>query len=186
VDGVAAIEFAMVVPLMFFMMVGAVEFSQAITVDRRVTQIASATADIVARAPAEGVSTAQVDRDLSIASQLMAPYELSQLTLAIISVKAQSAPGNPNALNYIVDWSRDNKGGTPYARGSPAPFGMPQNLLVSGESVIVGHAIYNYKPLIFNYFIREAFNLEEKFYLKPRNSSCVHLLPINCVTGATM
>jgi Flp pilus assembly protein TadG len=186
VEGVAAIEFAMVVPLMFFMFVGAIEFSQAITVDRRVTQAASATSDIVARAPAEGVSVAQVDRDLSIVGQLMAPYDVSQLNLSILSIKAKAVPGQPNALTYVVDWSRNNRGGTPYARNSQAPFGMPQNLLVAGESVIVGWAVYNYKPLIFNYFIKEAFNLEEKFYLKPRNSSCVHLLPINCVTGATM
>ena len=48
--GVAAIEFAMIVPIMSAMFIGAVEVSQAITVDRRVTQVASSTADLVARA----------------------------------------------------------------------------------------------------------------------------------------
>ena len=50
----------------------------------------------------------------------------------------------------------------------------------------MGRAFYNYTPLIFSYFIKEAFTLEETFYLKPRNSACVHLKPIHCVTGATM
>ena len=185
-DGVAAVEFGMIVPIMFSLLVGSVEFSQAITVDRRVTQAASATADLISRAPSEGLSTAQVDRDLSIIEQLMAPYDAAALTVNIVSVKALPVPNNPNALNYVVDWSRDNRGGTPYARGTPAPFGMPAGLLVAGESVIVGHAIYNYTPLIFNYFIKQAFNLEEKFYLKPRNAACVHLVPINCTTGQTM
>ena len=63
---------------------------------------------------------------------------------------------------------------------------MPAGLLVAGESVIVGYAIYNYTPLIFHYFIETAFNLEVTFYLKPRNAACVHLLPINCTTGQTM
>lgn len=185
-DGVAAIEFAMIVPVMFSMFVGAVEFSQALTVDRRVTQAASATADLVSRAPSEGLSAAQVDRDLAIVGQLMAPYDASLLTVNIISIKALPVPGVPNALNYVVDWSRDNRGGTPYQRGAPAPFGMPAGLLVAGESVIVGHAIYNYTPLIFHHFIKQAFSLEEKFYLKPRNAACVHLLPINCTTGQVM
>ena len=44
----------------------------------------------------------------------------------------------------------------------------------------------NYTPLIFNYFIQTAFSLDERFYLKPRNASCVHLQPINCVTGAPL
>lgn len=48
--GVAAIEFALIVPIMSAMFIGAVELSQVITVDRRVTQVASATADLVARA----------------------------------------------------------------------------------------------------------------------------------------
>lgn len=185
-QGAAAVEFAMIAPLMFMMFVGSVEFSQAISVDRRVTQAASATADLVARAPSEGVTATQIDRDMSLVGQLIAPYELSALTVEVVSVKAQAAPGNPGALNYVVDWSRNNRGGTPYARNSPAPFGMPQGLLVAGESTIVGRAFYNYTPLIFSYFISEAFMLEEKFYLKPRNSACVHLKPIHCVTGATM
>ena len=45
-SGVAAVEFAMIVPIMFLLFVGSVEFSQAITVDRRVTQVASSTADL--------------------------------------------------------------------------------------------------------------------------------------------
>lgn len=185
-QGVAAVEFAMIAPLMFMMFVGSVEFSQAITVDRRVTQAASAMADLVARAPSEGVTAAQIDRDMSIVGQLMAPYDLSALTVEVVSVKAMAVPGNPAAVNYVVDWSRNNRGGTPYARNSPAPFGMPQGLLVAGESTIVGRAFYDYAPLIFSYFIKESFMLEEKFYLKPRNSACVHLKPIHCVTGATM
>ena len=185
-QGVAALEFAMIAPLMFMLFVGSVEFSQAITVDRRVTQSASVIADLIARAPSEGVAADQVDRDMSIVSQLIAPYDANALTVEVVSVKAQAAPGNPGALNYVVDWSRDNRGGTPYARNSPAPFGMPQGLLVAGESTIVGRAFYNYTPLIFSYFIKEAFTMEEIFYLKPRNGSCVHLLPIHCVTGATM
>lgn len=185
-DGVAAIEFAMILPIMFMLLIGCIEYSQAITVDRRVTQAASATADLISRAPSEGVSAAQVDRDLRIVGQLMSPYDASALTVNIISIKALPVPGAPGAINYVVDWSRDNRGGTPYQRGVPAPFGIPAGLLVVGESAIVGHAIYNYTPLVFSYFIEQAFNLEERFYLKPRNAACVHLLPINCTTGQTM
>ena len=43
--------------------------------------------------------------------------------------------------------------------------------------MIIAEANYNYSPLIFNYFITSAFDLQEKFYLKPRNASCVHLRP---------
>ncbi len=183
--GVAAVEFAMIVPIMFFLFVGAVEFSQALTVDRRVTQSASSTADLIARAPSQGMTTTQVDNELRIIEQLIEPYDLARLTVRIISVKANAVPGNPGAVNYVVDWSRDNRGGTPFARNAPYT-SIPAGLLVAGESVIVAEASYNYIPLLFNYFIENAFNLEERFYLKPRNASCVHLHPINCVTGANL
>lgn len=183
--GVAAVEFAMIVPIMFFLLVGAVEFSQALTVDRRVTQSASSTADLVARAPSQGLTTTQVDNEMKIVEQLIEPYDLTALTVKIVSVKASADPGNPGAVNYVVDWSRDNRGGTPYARNSTYT-SIPNGLLVAGESVIVAEAAYNYTPLIFNYFIESAFSLEEKFYLKPRNASCVHLQPINCVTGGNL
>jgi Flp pilus assembly pilin Flp len=49
IGGAAAIEFAFIVPLMVVMFIGTVELSQAITVDRRVNQVASSTGDLVAR-----------------------------------------------------------------------------------------------------------------------------------------
>ena len=183
--GMAAIEFAMIAPIMFFLFVGTIEFSQALTVDRRLTQAASSTADLIARAPNSGLTAAQVDRDLKIVEQLIAPYELERLYVKVISVIAQGTPGNPSVLIYTVDWSRDNLAGTPHNRGDTFNQ-IPQGLLVAGESVIVSEATYNYAPLVFNYFIQSAFNMTERFFLKPRNSSCVHLRPINCVTGGTM
>jgi Flp pilus assembly protein TadG len=183
--GMAAIEFAMIVPIMFFLFVGTIEFSQALTVDRRLTQAASSTADLIARAPNSGLTAAQVDRDLKIIEQLIAPYEIERLYVVVASVIAQGTPGNPSVLMYTIDWSRDNLAGTPYNRGDTYNK-IPQGLLVAGESVIVSEATYNYTPLVFNYFIESAFNMTERFYLKPRNSSCVHLRPINCVTGGTM
>jgi len=180
--GVAAVEFAMIVPVMFFLFVGAVEFSQALTVDRRVTQSASSTADLIARAPVEGLTESEVDGHLKIIEQLMEPYDLSRLTVKIYSVIAQNQNGN---VTYRVDWSRDNRGATPAARNTTYT-AMPANLIAPGESVIIAEATYNYQPLIFRYFIQTAFEMQEKFYLKPRNSSCVHLRPVNCVTGGTI
>lgn len=177
--GVAAVEFGLIVPIMFLLFVGSVEFSQALTVDRRVTQTASSTADLIARAPAEGLTEQEVDGHLKIIEQLISPYDLTRLTVNIYSVKAQNNNGN---VQYKVSWSRDNRGGTPLAKDSDYQ-GMPTGLLAAGESVIIGHSKYNYVPLIFNYFIKNAFDLEEKFYLKPRNSSCITLKPTNCVTS---
>lgn len=183
--GMAAVEFGMIVPIMFFLFVGTIEFSQALTVDRRLTLAASSTADLIARAPNSGLTAEQVDRDLRIIEQLIAPYEAARLYVKVLSVIAQGTPGNPDVLIYTIDWSRDSNAGTPHPRGEEF-HEIPQGLLVAGESVIFSEATYNYSPLIFDYFIQSAFSMTERFFLKPRNSSCVHLRPINCVTGGTM
>ena len=49
-EGVAAVEFAIIVPIMAALFIGAVEMSQAVTANRRVTQVGSSTGDLVARA----------------------------------------------------------------------------------------------------------------------------------------
>jgi hypothetical protein len=183
--GMAAVEFGFIVPIMFFLFVGTIEFSQALTVDRRLTLAASSTADLIAQADRAGLTEAQVDRDLKIIEQLIAPYELERLYVKVLSVIAQGTPGAANPTEFKVDWSRDSRGGTPHPRGEEF-HDIPLGLLVGGESVIIGEATYNYAPLIFNYFIESAFNMTERFYLKPRNVICVHLKPINCVDGSTM
>ena len=182
-EGVAAVEFAMIVPIMLMMLIGCFECSQALTIDRRNTQIASSVADLVARAPVAGLATTDVDSLMLIANQLMKPYATAPLTVTVISVKAQTVN---NALQIVVDWSRNNTGGTPYARNA-AYAALPAGLLASGESVIVTEAKYHYTPVVgASLFIQAAYDMKETFYLKPRNSSCVNLLPINCVTGANM
>ncbi|MBS0240528.1 MAG: pilus assembly protein [Proteobacteria bacterium] len=178
-NGIAAVEFAMIVPIMFFLFAGAIEFSQALTVDRRVTQSASSTADLIARAPSQGLTTGDVDTSMLIVQQLMSPYDTAPLTVNVVSVIAKTVNGN---LTYVVDWSRNNSGGTPYAKGNTYN-NIPAGLLAAGDSVIVSEANYNYTPLVFNYFITSAFTMSETFYLKPRNASCVSLIPANCVTG---
>lgn len=176
--GMAAVEFAMIVPVMFFLFVGAVEFSQALTVDRRVTQSASSVADLVARVTR--LDATAVDNLMKVVEQLMSPYDVNALTVTIVSVKAVNS-GGPDP-KMTVDWSRNNHKQTPYARGAVYTH-IPKGLIAVGESVIVGEATYNYTPLIFNYFIQSAFSMEERFFLKPRQTSCVSLDPINCVTG---
>jgi Flp pilus assembly protein TadG len=180
-QGVAAVEFALIVPIMFLLLAGALEFSQAITVDRRVTQVASSTADLVARVDKFN-NNGEIDNILKIIEQLFSPYDVAPLTVSVISVQAKAKSGNPAVTEMRVSWSRDTKGQIPYTANTIYGH-IPAGLLAQGESVIVGEANYTYTPLLFKYFIMEAFGMQERFYLKPRQKACVSLAPTNCVTG---
>lgn len=167
--GIAAIEFAMIVPIMFFMFVGTIEMSQAITVDRRVTQIASSVADLVAREKA--VTSAQLVTVTDIAKVLMRPYDTSLLKMNIISVGAKPTV-TPVTVTKVC-WSYPFQGPThTYAKGES--YTLPNNAIIDpGSSVVVTEVEYNYTPLIFSYFITATTKLQDKFYLKPRVSSMI-------------
>ncbi len=164
--GVAAIEFAMIVPLLVVMFIGAVEFSQAITVDRRVSQVASSTADLIART--KTMTTTEMTGVMEVIEQLVKPYDHTLLKLTILNVSA--APDD--ATNTTVCWAHQHNGGAgSYTKGGS--YALPTGVVEAGDSVIVAEVKYDYTPLIFNHFITSTKTLEEKFYLKPRLSSYV-------------
>ena len=171
--GVAAIEFAMIVPLMLLMFIGAVEFSQAITVDRRVSQVASATADLVARS--KTLSTTDMSGIMQVVEQLVKPYDHTLLKLTVMNVAASPT----DATDTKVCWAHPHNGGVgSYSKNDP--YTLPTGVVEAGDSVIVTEVNYAYEPLIFNHFITSTKNLEEKFYLKPRLSSYVEFDGNDC------
>jgi Flp pilus assembly pilin Flp len=164
--GVAAIEFGFIAPIMFLLFVGSIEISQAVTVDRRVTQIASSTADLVARE--KTITTAQLDNIMSIAKVLMSPYDTAPLRITLVSVGAKS----DNASITKVCWSYPFQGGT-HVYADKQAYSLPPGIIDKGGSVVVAEVEYDYTPLIFHYFITSMMKLNDKFYLKPRVSSMI-------------
>jgi Flp pilus assembly protein TadG len=190
-SGVAAIEFAFIAPIMFIMLVGTVEMSQAITVDRRVTLVASTTADLVAREKA--LLKTDIDTIFQIVNVLFKPYETAPLKITILEVGAKV----DDETNTKVCWSYGFDGSasptslstTTYTTGVkydlPVKVGATVGLVEKGGSVIVAEVSYNYAPLIFSYFIKNNFPLNEVFYLKPRISSSIDFEGIKRDTPGT-
>ena len=160
-DGVSAVEFAFVLPTMVMLYLGAFEFSQAITIDRRVTAVSSAAADLVAQA--ENTSTSELEDVFKAASSIMAPYDASSIEITITSVVADEKN------DTTVDWSESNDG-SGHSQG--APFDVPSGLTTPLSSVIVAEVSYTYKPII-GRFLTEGITLSETFYLRPRRSQTV-------------
>ncbi len=165
-DGVAAIEFALLLPIMFMLLIGTVEFSQALTIDRRVTQIASSSADLIARQ--KQMTTEEVDGVMQIIDHLIRPFDASQLKVTVLNVIADI----DDADSTSVCWSYQHNGGAnAYADGQP--YVLPEGFLEAGNSLIVAEVVYDYQPMIFQHFLTAGMPLREVFYLKPRQSSFV-------------
>src|SRR4051794_4463699 len=97
--GIAATEFAMIVPLMLTMFFGVVEFSSGVAVDRKVTLVARTLSDLASQ------STSLTDTDFSnffaASIGILTPYSASptQATLTELYV-------DPATHKARVQWSK--------------------------------------------------------------------------------
>lgn len=192
-SGIAAVEFAFVVPIMLCMFIGTVELSQAITVDRRVTQVASSTADLVARQ--RSVTLTTLNGYMQIIDQLMTPYSATPLKLTVANVFTTTAqPTQPkvcwlyhrnNTSSQGANTGISKGGNYTSATGGALPTGVLD--ATGGTSVIVVEVSYLYQPvLLFNstptevrgaqvssYIGAAGITMRESFFLKPRLSASV-------------
>jgi len=159
--GTAAIEFAVIAPLMITLYLGGVEISDAIAASRKTTLVARTAADLVAQALEIGNS--DKDEVLNAAFFVASPYGTGNLTVVISSIKID------NAGAATVKWS-DAKNGTARTVGSSVQ--LDAALAVPNTSLILGEATYNYVPA-FGEAITGPISLTDQIYMRPRNGPCV-------------
>src|SRR5215217_2949563 len=98
-DGVAAVEFALILPIMLLVYVGSVEASALITMDRRVQSVAGAVGDLVARSDGS-IPAATLTDYFRAAGAIMTPYPPAALRQVVTQVNV-AANGTTT-----VAWSR--------------------------------------------------------------------------------
>jgi len=163
ITGVAAVEFAMVVPIMVVMMLGCVETSDALTVSSRMINISGAVADMVGRC--NDVSASDITDIMKISKSLLGKYNAqppqNPLTMQVIALQA-------NAQGVVtVAWSADNNGGQPFAAGAPYP-NLPFGLINTNGFLVVANASYQYKSPI-GHYIHGTIKLAHTAYGPARN-----------------
>lgn len=172
--GVAAVEFALILPIMLLVYVGCMEASTLISMDRKVQSVSGAVGDLVARS--DGQLTVATLRDyLSVAGGIMTPYDSSDLVQMISSVEVLS-----NGTTR-VDWSRRYEHQTLQSSGGHtvnASFALPQEIIdvARGTYVIVAESGYEYLPLYGIVFDQPINLYRENFYL-PRFGERIQLKP---------
>jgi Flp pilus assembly protein TadG len=152
--GVAAVEFALVVPVLIVCYFGLAEFCQAYMAQKRAQHTTSQIADMVARAPT--TSRSQIDAIFDVGSLIMQPFPEAPLSLRVTSI-TRGADGVAR-----VDWSR-GRGMTPLSGTRTVPAG----LIANGETVIMGESRYAYQSPL-NQLFSGVTNFGGTHYLRPR------------------
>ncbi|WP_346900325.1 TadE/TadG family type IV pilus assembly protein [uncultured Roseibium sp.] len=172
--GIAAVEFALLLPFLLIFLIGMSETVTALNTDRKVSQVASTVADLVAQA--ETISTDEITDMMTVTEDIMAPYPSDPLDIIIASVTFDDE-GAPK-----IDWSRNKDGAKPssWTDGSAPPIDIPAGISVAGTSLIIGQSSYTYVPLfasmLQNIFPRAAsMTLGDTYFLKPRLTTTVTL-----------
>jgi Flp pilus assembly protein TadG len=159
-SGASAVEFALVLPILFVLHIGAAEALQAYVAQRNVSHIAATMADITARG--RTVTPADLNDILSASVSMMHPLPNVRLQQRVSSMSAD----NNGAVTR--DWTTSKD-----FTDSSAP-AVPSGYLAANESAIVTDVIYDYKPM-FGLLLPETIRFTRHAYVRPRLSSKVEM-----------
>jgi Flp pilus assembly protein TadG len=159
--GMAAVEFAFVLPILLTMLLGLVELSQALSLRADITNMSSTASDLIAQE--SSVTSSDLTNVFNALSAMIFPFNSGPSTITITSV-IDGGTGHPPK----VAWSC-TQGGTAETKGSAPSTTLPTGLITAGDgtSVIWSKVTYAYNSPI-SYFLVGTKNWTNNFYLKPR------------------
>ena len=165
-EGVAAIEFALVFPVMLLVYLGTMEASTLISADRRVQTVAAAVGDLVSRAKGK-IPACDIKDYFKAASGIMQPYDDTALQQVVTSVHV-AADGTT-----LVEWSKSEDGSGTYTVGATYPLPQAMKDIALDAHVIVSEASYAYPPITGFIYDQPIQLRRENFYLPRYGGSIV-------------
>jgi Flp pilus assembly protein TadG len=160
--GVAAVEFALLLPILMLLYFGVVELTQGIMTQQRADHAAATVGDLVAQSST--LTSADVTDIFSVGAAVMYPYPTTSLKLRVSSLTADVHGA------VTVAWSQAS-GLTPLTKGASVG-GLPKNVIAPGESVVMSESRYTYVS-VFGQIMPAPVVFKQKAYLHPRLSTTV-------------
>jgi len=161
-DGVAAVEFAVLSPVMIALYFGVVEIAMIIHADKITSHATNVAGDLATQ-----VSNMDVDNIEDVLEATLATMSLKADQVAGVRVEILSYRMLPNGTIVELGSARLNGG---YEGADFNPQDIGSRLLTPTSGAVVARVQYNYESVTYKFV--EAFTLlEETFILKPRSSA---------------
>ncbi|MEM7289994.1 MAG: TadE/TadG family type IV pilus assembly protein, partial [Pseudomonadota bacterium] len=166
-SGVAALEFAIISPILILLFVGTIEVSLAVAVDRKVSRVSSAVADLVTQHNSQDLDQDFLQAMSNIADRIIYPYE-DDMTIVLTGIEID---GSGIAT---VAWSWASGGGTALAVGSS--YTVPSSIVVNDSYLLAAKVETDHEPA-FSFISYEngrfslddsVIELSEEMFLRPR------------------
>jgi Flp pilus assembly protein TadG len=165
-SGIAATEFAVIVPLMLVLFFGVVEFSTGVAVDRKVTLVARTLSDLVSQNTS--VTDTQFTNFFNAGTQVMSQYAQSPYSASTLHATISELYVDPNTHTAKVQWSKGFA-----VRSTGQVVTIPTALKVDSTYLIFSEVSYLYTPTVGYVMATSGVNLSDVSYTRPRQSSCV-------------
>lgn len=160
--GIAAVEFALLVPVVIVVYLAGFEVMEASTVYRKLTDTTVQLANVTAQYTTMG--SADVDNVLGASAQIMTPYPTSSLTIVLSEVTTTAAGAGQ------VTWSQAYQGGTALTTGAAVT--MPAGFQTPNTSYVLVQTTYAYQPVIGGAFIKPI-TMTNQLFMLPRSSPSI-------------
>jgi hypothetical protein len=164
-SGVAAIEFAFILPVMMILYLGMMDLTTLVVNNRKVTTVASAVADLISQNRTK-VLKAQVDDYMLVANLIVNPMPADGVTVKVYGYR--NSGGVPTKI-----WETSNGSG-PGCSSAPSTTGYG-NLMTAGNDLVVAQACMTYVPWVATFLGDEIigssfFNVEQAVVVRPRST----------------
>ncbi len=162
-EGMAAVEAAIIFPVMLVMLMGVYDLGNAILANQKTIRASQVVADLIARQNI--VSNADIADAVEAGRLAFEPIDSSSFGVDIVSIRFDD-----DAASEIV-W-RETVNMTPV----PNPLGAVSALEDSNEGVVMVSVVYEFTPL-FAKFAVSSFGMREVGFSRGRNSPVINRSP---------
>jgi|GEM_PF-917483 len=187
-SGMAATEFALLLPIMTVLFFGILELSEGMTANRRVAVAVNSAADLAAQS--QQLSPNQVDGLMESVIAILEPSDTEDVNINLVSI-ILNGDGDP-IVHWSVHWKDDVQPTAPYTVGEEydkltEAFTTSANGLarLQNRSLIVVEMTYPYEPQFARYFVSDPIQFDRQAKRAPRLVTRVQLCDNsgnNCTT----
>lgn len=161
--GVAAVEFALIAPILILIYMGMAEVTMALMADRRAGHATAVVADLIAQ---DTLTTSdEIDDIFAIAEEILTPFSASGMKIRATAVQADAA-GVPKVL-----WSH-GKGFSAYAKGATVS-NLPEDFLEPHDVIVLSEMTYTFDSAV-KYALPNAMEFDQRYMLRPRKLEMVN------------
>lgn len=159
--GGAAVEFALIAPVLIIIYWGLTDLSLGMMASRKTAHLAATMGDLVAQS--ESLTEANMTDIFEIGSSIMEPFP----TGTKLKMRIGSVTRNKTTNVIAQDWARNKNW-----NDTVDMTGITTDQLPAGESLIVTEVTYDFKPPA-GEFLPTTVTFKNKFYHHPRSGSLV-------------